>query len=603
MAVCRDRVQPGPGLPTDRPGGTMSDLVIRNALVVDGSGAPPARADVACDGAVITEVGEVSAAGHREIDAEGLLLTPGFVDLHTHYDGQLTWDGDLAPSVHHGVTTVAVGNCGVGFAPAAPDRHEWLISLLEGVEDIPGTALAEGLSWGWESFGEYLDVLSDRQWTMDVGAHLPHSALRTYIMGERGADHTVVPNEGELAAMAAAVREALDAGAIGFATSRTEVHRTSAGEFIPTLSASDVELLTIAEAMSSAGRGVVQLISDLYQTPDDDFFDSEVGLLEQVVERSRRPLSLTMQQAYHSPGRWRAQMDWVDRMVAAGHDVKAQVATRPIGILLGHDASANPFMLCASHQEVAGRPLAERVAALADPSRRARILEEHAELRGALEAGILAEIVGGFGHMFVMEDPVDYEMHTSDSLAARASVQGIDPAALLYDTLLASGGEQLVYLPLFNFAAGDFEDIREMITSPNVLFGLSDAGAHCGAICDASMPTSALTLWSRDRTGENRIPLEHMVHMQTRRNAEHLGWFDRGLVAPGHLADLNLIDLDALACEHPRMVTDLPARGRRLMQRSEGYRCTIKSGVVTVEDGELTGERPGQLLRGVRTAR
>lgn len=580
----------------------MSDLVVRNALVVDGSGAEPFHGDVASEGGIITEVGEVAARGRREIDAAGLVLTPGFVDLHTHYDGQITWDPDVAPSVFHGVTTIAVGNCGVGFAPAAPDRHDWLISLLEGVEDIPGTALAEGLSWGWESFPEYLDVLGSRSWTVDVGAHVPHSALRTYVMGERGADHSAVPTEGELAAMAGAVREALAAGAIGFATSRTEVHRTSTGEFIPTLTATDVELLAIAEAMRQEGRGVVQLISDLYQSPDDEFFESEVSLLEQFVERSGRPLSLTMQQAYHSPERWRSQMDWVDRMVAAGHDVKAQVATRPIGLLLGHNATANPFMLCASYGEVAALPLSERVVALSDPDRRARILAEHRDLRAGLEPGILAEIVGGFEHMFEMGDPVDYEMHTGNSLAARAASVGAEPAEVLYDTLLGSDGEELVYMPLFNFAHGDFSDIREMITSPNVLFGLSDAGAHCGAICDASMPTSALTLWSRDRDASDAVPLEHLVHMQTRRNAEHLGWSDRGLVAAGHTADLNIIDMEALACERPHMVSDLPAQGRRLMQRASGYRYTIKSGVPTVVDGELTGERPGALLRGGRLA-
>lgn len=585
----------------------MADLVVRDALVVDGSGEPAIRGDVACDGGIITEVGEVDGRGGREIAADGLVVTPGFVDLHTHYDGQITWDADLAPSVYHGVTTIAVGNCGVGFAPAAPDRHDWLISLLEGVEDIPGTALAEGLTWGWESFEEYLDVLGSRCWTMDVGTHLPHSALRTYVMGERGADHTAVPTEGELATIADAVRNALSAGAVGFATSRTEVHRTSTGEFIPTLSATDVELLAIADAMRAEGRGVVQLISDLYQSPDDTFFQREVSLLQRFVERSGRPLSLTMQQAYHSPDRWRSQMDWIDAMVAAGHDVKAQVATRPIGILLGHAATANPFMLCASHAEVASLPLSERVDALAEPERRRRVLAEHRELRESLQEGILAEIIGGFEHLFEMADPVDYEMNTANSLAARARARGADPAELLYDLLLADGGEQLVYMPLFNFANGDFGDIREMITSPNVLFGLSDAGAHCGAICDASMPTSALTLWARDRDlerdGPDPVPFEHLVRMQTRRNAEHLGWYDRGLVAPGQIADLNLIDLDSLACRRPTMVADLPAQGRRLMQRSEGYRYTIKSGVVTVTDGELTGQHPGRLLRGERTGR
>ncbi len=586
----------------------MHDLLIRDALVVDGSGAEPRRADVAVSDGVVTEVADRSHGGslhgpaRRTVDAEGAVLTPGFVDLHTHFDGQATWDPDLAPSVLHGVTTIAMGNCGVGFAPAASERHDWLISLLEGVEDIPGTALAEGLAWDWETFPDYLDALDRRSWTMDVGTHIPHSALRTYVMGERGADHESVPTEGELAEMARMVREALLAGAVGFATSRTEVHRTSMGEFIPTLTAPEVELLAIADAMRDAGTGVVQLISDLYQTNDEDYFHSELALLEQFVGLSGRPLSFTMQQAFHAPDRWRAQMDWVDSMVERGHDVKAQVASRPIGVLIGHCATANPFLFCESFGEVAQLEQSERVRALAEPERRRRILDEHARMLAGLEPGILAQIAGGFDVMFVLEDPVDYEMSTDVSLAARAAAEGADPAGYLYDVLLRDDGNQLVYIPLFNFANGNFDDIRSMITSPNVLFGLSDAGAHCGAICDASMPTSAVTVWSRDRTGERAVPLERIVHMQTRRNAEHLGWFDRGLVAPGMLADLNLIDLGTLACHPPTIVHDLPAGGRRLMQTSEGYRMTVKSGTVTVEGGELTGEHPGRLLRGGRAA-
>jgi N-acyl-D-aspartate/D-glutamate deacylase len=580
----------------------MADLVIRNATVVDGSGAPPRRADVAVDGELITEVGGSIGRGHREVDAEGLLLTPGFVDIHTHYDGQVTWDPVVAPSSLHGVTTIAVGNCGVGFAPAMPDRHDWLISLLEGVEDIPGTALAEGLSWGWETFPEYLDVLDRGRWTVDVGAHLPHAALRTYVMGERGADHTAAPSEGELAEMARAVKEALGAGAIGFATSRTEVHRTSGGEFIPTLSASGAELLAIARAMREAGTGVVQLISDLYQTPDDEVFDREVGLLERFVEESGRPLSFTMQQAYHSPQRWRAQMAWIDAMVAAGHDVKAQVAPRPIGVLIGLGATVNPFLLCPSYSEVAAVGLSERVVALRDPERRRRILAEHAGILDGLSPGILAQVMGRFDVMFRMSDPVDYDLHRDASLGAEAAAAGGDPAGHVYDVLLEAEGSRLVYLPLFNFAHGDFDDIRAMITSPNVLFGLSDAGAHCGTICDASMTTSSLTVWARDRSGDDGVPLERIVHMHTRRNAEHVGWLDRGLVAPGHRADLNLIDLGALACHPPVMVADLPAGGRRLMQGADGYRMTVKAGVVVRDEGEHTGALPGRLLRGTTAA-
>ncbi len=309
----------------------MADLIIRGGTIVDGSGAPRFTGDVAVTDGIVTDVGRVSGSGRREIDADGALVTPGFVDIHTHFDGQATWDPMLEPSSVHGVTTVAVGNCGVGFAPAAPDRHDWLISLLEGVEDIPGTALAEGLTWNWESFPEYLDALDGLDRVVDVGAHVPHSAVRTYVMGERGADHTEPPTDDEIAAMADIVAEGLAAGAIGFATSRTEIHRTSAGAHIPTLSATSAELSGIAAAMRGAGAGVIQLISDLYQTNDDDYFDAELALLEEVIARSGRPLSFTMQQAAHAPQRWRSQMAWVDAMVSDGHDVKAQVAPRPSG--------------------------------------------------------------------------------------------------------------------------------------------------------------------------------------------------------------------------------------------------------------------------------
>lgn len=578
----------------------MADLVIRNGTIVDGTGAPPRPGDVAVTDGVITEVGRVEDGAAREIDADGALVTPGFIDIHTHFDGQVTWDPVVAPSSLHGVTTIAMGNCGVGFAPAAPDRHAWLISLLEGVEDIPGTALAEGLTWDWETFPEYLDSLEAKPHTVDVAAHLPHAALRTYVMGERGADHTEAPTEGELAEMARHVTESLRAGAMGFATSRTEIHKTSAGANIGTLTAGEAELLAIAGAMRDAGAGVVQLISDLYQTPDDDVAQRELDLLEAFTRTSGRPLSFTMQQAYHSPERWRFQMDWVDRMVAAGLDVKAQVASRPIGVLLGLEASANPFAFCASMAELAIFDLPDRVAALRDPERKRRILAEHAELAAGLEPGIVQQIICGFDVIFRLTDPVDYELDHEWSIASEARAAGVEPAEMVYDLLLERDGTQLLYLPLFNFAHGNFDDIHEMITAPNTLFGLSDAGAHCGAICDASMTTSSLAVWSRDRRGGEKVPVEAIVHGHTLRNARHMGWLDRGVVAPGYLADLNVVDLDRLACHPPTIVRDLPAGGRRLMQTAAGYRATVKSGAVTFVDGEHTGELPGALLRGTR---
>lgn len=581
----------------------MADLIIRNGTIVDGTGAPGVVGDVEITDGVITAVGKVDGTAARELDAEGALVTPGFIDIHTHFDGQATWDPLMAPSSLHGVTTVAMGNCGVGFAPASPDRHDWLISLLEGVEDIPGTALAEGLTWDWETFPEYLDSLAAKPHALDVAAHLPHAALRTYVMGERGADHTEAPTDDELTEMARHVREAIQAGAMGFATSRTEIHRTSAGQNIGTLTADERELLAIARAMAEVGGGVTQLISDLYQTPDDEVAQRELDLLEAFVRTSGRPLSFTMQQAYHSPERWRFQMDWVDRMAADGLDVKAQVGTRPIGVLLGLNATANPFAFCASMGELAFHSPQDRLAALRDPERKARILAEHAAMAPTLEPGILQQIMCGFDVIFRLTDPVDYELDADWSIAAEARAAGRTPEDLVYDLLLERDGTQLLYLPLFNFAHGNFDDLYEMVTAPNTLFGLSDAGAHCGAICDASMTTSSLTVWSRDRRRGDRIPIERIVHGHTQRNAQHMGWFDRGVLAPGYLADLNVIDLDTLACHPPTIVHDLPAGGRRLMQTAAGYRATIKSGAVTFVDGEHTGELPGELLRGGRELR
>jgi N-acyl-D-aspartate/D-glutamate deacylase len=581
----------------------MADVVIRRGTVVDGTGAAPRTGDVVIDGGVIVEVtgpGEAVAGSAQVIDADGLLVTPGFVDLHTHYDGQATWDPVLAPSSLHGVTTIAMGNCGVGFAPARPDRHDWLIGLLEGVEDIPGTALAEGLTWGWESFPEYLDTLGSMRRTLDVGAHVPHAALRTYVMGERGGDHTEAPSADELAELERLTAEALAAGAIGFATSRTDVHRTRDGENIGTLTASEAELLAMAGALRSHGSGVVQLISDCYQTTDDAFAERELALIEAIARTSGRPVSFTVQQPYHAPDRWRHLLDRVAGMQGDGLDVKGQVAPRPIGVLQGLEATANPFLFCASFDEIAGLDLPAKVAALADPERKARILAEHVDLVAAAPEGLFRKIIAGFDVLFELADPVDYDLDAANSVGATAAAAGVDAAALAYDLLLRHDGHQLLYLPLFNFAAGDFREIHEMISSPNTLFGLSDAGAHCGAICDASMTTSYLTVWARDCAPEVRLPVERVVHQMTQRTARHVGWSDRGVLAPGYVADVNVIDLEALACAPPRIAHDLPAGGRRLVQDARGYRWTLKGGATTFVDGEHTGALPGTLLRGTR---
>ncbi len=536
------------------------DLVIRNATVVDGTGAAPVVADVAVTGDRITAVGSVDGRGHREIDADGLTVTPGFVDIHTHFDGQATWDPVLAPSSIHGVTSIVMGNCGVGFAPARPEHHDFLISMLEGVEDIPGTALAEGLTWDWETFTDYLDALDRRRYAIDVATHVTHAPLRAYVMGERGADPMELPTADELAEMAAQVKLGMEAGAVGFTTSRTYIHRTRDGAPLGTRYSSIDELTALAMAMSDTGRGVIQLISDAYQSPDVDYTKAEMAMMRALVETTRRPLSMTVQQPEPLPDRWREMKAWVDECVAAGLPMKTQVSARPIGVLQGLTATLNPLILCPSFQEVARLPLPELVHALRDPERRARIVAEHA----AREIdGMLQEITNGFHKLFPMGDPVDYEPTPESSIAGIAAATGRNPVEVVLDLLVERDGNQLLYMPLFNFAKGNLDDVREMLLAPNSLLGLSDAGAHCGAISDASMTTTALALWTRDRR-HDRLPVELMVHHLTQRGARHVGWLDRGVVAPGYLADLNVI------------------------------------GVETFVDGEHTGQLPGALVRGAR---
>jgi len=575
-----------------------ADLVIRNGTLADGTGGPLRRADIAVTGQRISEVGHDLAPGRRELDAEGLLVTPGFVDPHTHYDGQATWDPLLAPSSHHGVTTVAMGNCGVGFAPVEPDRHDWLIATMEGVEDIPGTALHEGLRWDWESFPEYLDALERQARTIDVGTHLPHAALRSYVMGERGADLDQHPDADELETMAELLAEALDAGALGVTTSRTDRHRTSTGENLGTLRAREPELMALASTLRSSGTGVFQFLSDSYRTTDDEFARSEFALVTEFARSSRRPVSYTVQQDIEAPERWRDLMALAESLRAEGLDVKAQVAPRPIGVMLGLEASANVFTPARAYGKVAGLPLAEQVAALRDPDRRQRIIEGHAHLTSGDDAFAGYAFFGRFDDMYVLEDPANYNLDSSQSLGATARRLGLDPREYAYDVQLQRDGRQLIYTPLFNFAHGNLDAVHEMITSPVAMFGLSDAGAHCGQICDGSMTTSYMTLWGRDRQGRDGIPIESVVHQISRRPAAHFGWLDRGAVAPGLLADLNVIDLDNLECAPPEIATDLPAGGRRLLQAATGYRYTVKRGSVTFEDGVPTGELPGALVRG-----
>ena len=575
------------------------DLLIQNGLIIDGSGQQGFVGNVGIRGGRIVAVGAVEGPAIRVLEANGALITPGFVDIHTHYDGQATWDGVLAPSSITGVTSIAMGNCGVGFAPARKDKHDWLIALLEGVEDIPGTALAEGLTWDWETFPEYLDALARRQFSVDIGAHVPHAALRAYVMGDRGGDHLEHPSQAEIAEMERLILEALDAGAIGFSTSRTYVHRSRNGDTIGTLSATEAELMGAARAIKAAGRGVIQLISDAYLTPDDGFAERELDLIANLARACGQRLSFTVQQTDDAPDRWRYIADKVANMAKDGLPVSMQVAPRPLGVILSFAATVNPFFLTPTYRSLMGLELEARLKQLAVPHIRSQILAEHV---GIQPPGMAAGIVQGFGKMFRMTDPVDYEPTPDMSLLAHALALGQDPAAHAYDTLLEEGGHRLLYQPLINYARGDLSDVYGMMTADHTLYGLSDGGAHCGTICDGSFPTTSLALWSQGDKSGRKIALEALIHGYTRRNAEHVGWMDRGLIAPGMLADINVIDLGRLSLSPPQIVQDLPAGGTRLLQAAHGYRWTIKSGVVTFEDGEWTGQLPGRLLRGDQVA-
>ncbi len=563
----------------------MLDLLVRGGTIVDGSGQPAAAGDVGIRDGRIVAVGRVDEPAREQLDADGLLVTPGWVDVHTHYDGQVTWDTLLTPSCWHGVTTVVMGNCGVGFAPVRPGAQEYLIKLMEGVEDIPGTALAEGISWDWESFPEYLDAVERRPHAIDVGAQVPHAALRFYVMGERGADHEATPSPEEIETMGRLVRDAVRAGALGFTTSRTKNHRASDGRFTPSLTAGAEELLGISRGFGEAGQGVFEVVSDFAGR------EQEWELFREMVRQSGRPMSISIGQSDASPEAWRAMLATIAAANQAGLPMKAQVAARAIGILLGLEATMHPFASHPSFRELAALPLAGKVARMRDPAFKQRALEEK-------PAPALAMLVWQFDKLFALGDPPDYEPALEKSMAAQAARQGVTPEEWVYDRLLDDDGHALLYRPFLNYSHGSLDAVREMLLHECTVPGLGDAGAHCGLICDGSFPTYLLSHWGRDRTRGERIPIERLVKAQTADTAALVGLQDRGRIAPGMKADLNLIDFAALGMRPPEIVHDLPAGGKRLIQRASGYVATVCSGAVTFENGESTGALPGRLVRG-----
>jgi len=567
------------------------DLVIRGGFVVDGSGTPGREADIAIQNGRIQSVGDVSGAGAEEIDAKGKLVAPGFVDIHTHYDGQVTWGDALSPSSSHGVTTAIMGNCGVGFAPVREIDHDRLIRLMEGVEDIPFPVLAEGLPWNWESFPDYLNSLEDRAFDIDFGAQLPHAALRVYVMGDRGANREDATDE-DIAAMAALAKSAVEAGALGFSTSRTLNHRTSDGQPTPTLTASEQELTGIAMALGDAGKGVLQFVSD-FNDPQ-----KEAAMLRRIVERSGRPLSVSLAQADVAPDGWRLLLAEIESAAAAGLEMRAQVGPRPVGLLLGLELTLNPFSGHPIYQTIAQQPLEPRLQALRDPAFRERLLSDQPDADNPFVKSILRS----FGKMFVLGDPPDYEPTEDKTVAAIAKARSTTSEAVALDLMLADDGRGMLYLPFLNYAEGSLDPVKAMLESPASLPGLSDGGAHVGMICDGSFPTTLLTHWARDRSRGDKLPLEFLIKRQCHDTAAWVGLNDRGLLKPGYRADLNVIDFDGLTLHTPHIVHDLPAGGRRLMQTATGYDATVVAGQVIQRGGVATGAKPGRLVRGAQTA-
>ncbi len=578
-------------------GGTVHDLLIRGGTVVDGTGAPARTADVAVDGGIVTEVGHLGrVAARRSVDADGLLVTPGWVDIHTHYDGQATWDEVLAPSSWHGVTTLVTGNCGVGFAPARPDRHDWLIGLMEGVEDIPGTALAEGITWEWETFPEYLDALGRRRWTVDVGTQIAHGAVRAYVMGERGArNEPATPDD--IAAMREIVRQAVVAGALGVSTSRTLAHLAIDGEPVPGTFAAEDELFAIGAALGELGAGVFELAPAGTAGEDVVAPAREIDWMQRLSAAVGRPVTFALLQVDAAPDLWRELFDASLRAVDDGADLWPQVAGRATGLLSGHFTTYCLFDQIPAYTELKARCRtdAELVAALRDPDVRRAV-----ESWVPPDAAVAAQMDRAYATTYALGDPPDYEPGPERSLTALAAAAGRSPLAVAYDAMLADQGRGLLYLPILNYSEGSLEPARQMLLHPRSAAGLADGGAHCGVICDAGQPTFMLTHWTRDRSRGERLPLEWVVRKQTADTAALYGLGDRGTLEAGKLADCNLIDYDALRLGNPHVVADLPAGGRRLVQAATGYVETIKSGVTTFASGEDTGERPGRLVRGAR---
>lgn len=564
------------------------DLVIRNGTVINGSGGEPFAADVAVANGRIAGIGSIAGRGREEIDALDRIVTPGFIDVHTHYDGQVTWEQRLAPSSDHGVTTVVMGNCGVGFAPCRPGDHELIVKLMEGVEDIPDAVMTQGVPWNWETFPDYLDALSARHADIDFAAQLPHSPLRVYVMGQRGAD-LEPPTEEDLERMRQLTAEAVRAGAVGVTTSRTLAHRFRDGRPAPSVGSEEAEVLALAAGLKDAGRGVFQMVPDM-----DISAEKRFSLLRRIAEVSGRPVSFTFLERGGTSDESNYLLKELDRARHDGLEIRGQVIPRPVGALLGLELSYNPFSLNPSYQAIAAAPLAQKVRELRNPQLRARLIAETPQDPNPF----FMFVVGDLEQMFVLGDPPNYHPSKLDSVAARAREQGLDPREFIYDALLQRDGHEILYRPMGNFGGDHFEAAgRNLLKRDLTILGLGDGGAHYSLICDAAYPTYLLTYWSRDAVGDGQLPLPWAIRKLTSETAIAMCMNDRGLLKEGYKADINVIDMKRLHLHAPHAVYDLPAGGRRLRQKADGYDATIVSGEITYRDGEPTGALPGRLVR------
>lgn len=564
----------------------MHELVIRGGTLVDGTGAPAYSGDLAIDQGVITQVGGKAGSARREIDASGCLVTPGWVDIHTHYDGQATWDPYLSPSTWHGVTTAVMGNCGVGFAPVRPQDREWLIRVMEGVEDIPGAVLSEGIQWDWESFPEYLNALASRPKALDIGAQIPHSAVRTYVMGERGVHHDEATPD-DIRKMCELVREGLQAGALGFSTSRTFLHKYEGRKYPPGTFATVGEISALGAVLGEVGHGVFQMTSNHVS------MDAEVAWMRKLAQQNNLPVMFNLQQTDPAPDLWRSLLSTLDDAQNLGVPLYGGISGRPAGLLFSWETSLHPFINSEAYQALMELPFEVRVERLRAPETRVQILRGPKKLIDKS----LEQMFGEFSRIYPLGDQPDYEPHPSTSVAALAQRSGQDPLEVIYDLMLEKQGRAILYFPSFNYAYGNLSQVHEMLQHSSTVNSLADGGAHCGYICDVSMPTFMLTHWTRDRSRGPRLSLEAMVKRQSLDTARVYGLHDRGALKLGLKADINVIDYERLALKAPRMVYDLPAGGRRLVQEAEGYVCTLVAGLPIMENNQATGNLPGRLLR------